>query len=153
MSPNDIKHIVNCVVDYGWPVQIGYEGDVNDEYWETMEYENVEPILVVMGHILDYDPIRLDPNHPHDWPIETRESMPCWVRQCYDDEWSKWGQGIVFSDGQIYLIRDPDGISEYVPSWDKTDIGHEIQTCSPHPLNPTMEPPSDWMPEGKRILK
>jgi hypothetical protein len=77
MSPNDIKRIVNCVVDYSWPWQSYDAGrqNIQDDGW-SMPRSDLNGLLSELQSF----PCRLDPNHEWDWPVEAREGMPCWVR-------------------------------------------------------------------------
>lgn len=142
MSPNDIKRIVNCVVDYGWSILIKMHRDENGAFTDQ------ETRVTVFDIILDYlrtNPCRLDPTHIWDWPIESREGYPVWAL-CdgkYRNKGGRWMQfdsiehARDYADGQIG-VHGIDSIKHFV---------------APHPLNPTMEPPVNWQPEGRRILK
>jgi len=145
MNEQEIKKIVCAVVDYGWPWQI--EGlhaveDVrlNRKTWET---DRDQTLANLCGSIHIGEPVRLDPDHPHDWAVEMREGMPCWVRKQdgtgqFDRLWRK--TGIVnssFSTGwNVYNIVDYDWVCVAL-----------------HPLHPDQPPPDDWNPEGRRILE
>jgi hypothetical protein len=135
MSPNDIKRIVNCVVDYGWP-------------WQYDDWQS--PFVIAedqsLGHLLyclylqeckpDRDDlhVRLDPGHVWDWPIESRDDMPCWTKPESPNmpEWHKYET--------VSLAKN-----DY-PNW-------HMYIVAIHPLNLTMEPPAGWVADGKRILK
>jgi hypothetical protein len=136
MSPNDIKRVVNCVVDYGWPWQW-----LTDEGFETPSDQSLNALL---WQITKYHVVRLAPTHVWDWPIETREGMPCWFRY-RGDGWSPfypWERGILM--GSVMWTSQES--FEYATAMD-------MQIVAIHPLNPTMEPPAGWSPENKRILK
>lgn len=137
MSPNEIKRIVNCVVDYSWPWQVGYTSLYHTEIdWQPPINGDIYTLLADLSVEM---PIRLDPGHIWDWPIETREGMPCWARYKIGmlsgngDSWFPWK----LTNTDFVGVKDP-------------EVSHMV---TPHPLNPTMEPPADWSPENKRILK
>jgi hypothetical protein len=141
MSPNDIKRIVNCVVDYGWPWQW-----LTDEGFETPSDQSLNALL---WQITKYHVVRLDPNHPHDWPIETREGMPCWAL-IFEDHKPRWrrfrDRSEVFERKAFLRSANDEGLETIVDNI-------EDLITAPHPLNPTMEPPADWVADGRRILK
>jgi hypothetical protein len=143
MSPNDIKRIVNCVVDYSWPWQVGYTSLYHTEIdWQPPINGDIYTLLADLSVEM---PIRLDPNHVWNWPVETREGYPVWAL-CdgkYRNKGGRWMQfdsiehARDYADGQIG-VHGIDSIKHF---------------AAPHPLNPTMEPPAGWSPENKRILK
>jgi len=133
MTPQETKKIVCAVVDYGWPWQIyeswGEDMFTQDGDWITQEDASFARLLKELGSGI---PVRLDPNHPHDWPIETREGMPCW---------------------RAKHLR-PTEFHGY--DWYKTHVADMVfkrYEVAPHPLHPDQPPPEDWIVEGKRILK
>jgi hypothetical protein len=146
MNEQEIKKIVCAVVDYGWPWQY----DDWQSPFVTAEDQSI-------GHLFHcfylqeckpgYDDlhVRLDPNHPHDWPIETRARMVVWYRVRYwtDQHGSRW------SDWDISII---DIVKKR--SWPYIkDESNDFQFVAPHPLHPDQPPPDDWTPESKRTLK
>jgi hypothetical protein len=136
MSPNEIKEIIRVVVDYGWKweVLLGRNsmgelvyGKPNDQELDTLLFK------LARG-----EGVRLAPTHEWDWPVETRVDMPFWYRYRY-----------TLNPASTLSPWDRRRVSEF-------SIGHidyEYHNVAIHPLNPTMEPPLDWQPEGKRILK
>lgn len=141
MQANEIKEIIRVVVDYGWPWQVLHAaGEKIDGKWVPKWLGWGDPslhgLLTVLANPL-YD-VRLAPTHEWDWPVETRVDMPFWYRYRY-----------TLNPASTLSPWDRRRVSEF-------SIGHidyEYHNVAIHPLNPTMEPPLDWQPEGKRILK
>jgi hypothetical protein len=132
MSPNDIKRIVNAVVDYGTSWQI----------WDPVVGAWIGPITQSLPQLLHElargTTIQLAPKSSWDWPMETRDGMACWYRCLFtlnpEAEPSPWSR-------------------RYISPFAVNNSDYLYQEVAPDPINPTMEPPLDWSPENKRILK
>lgn len=134
MQPNDIKHIINCVVDYSWPWEFYFTFSDQEGWWQDTKADpSLERLCRVIGK--GKYAVRLDPDHVWSWPIEARATYPSWWRKLNLEKRRSWG---------IWHRN----FGEY--SFKTT---YELQNVAIHPLTPTMEPPSGWVAEGKRILK
>lgn len=140
MQDKEILKIIQAVVDYGWPFQRYYISGNDGKLWKTEEKN--QSIFTLLKMLSVQAPVRLDPDHPHDWPIEKREGMPVWALWEFgipdidpDNEWKYYGD-----------LRDIEQIGQYEHAGLK-------YTVAPNPLNPDEPPPSDWSPERRRVLE
>lgn len=149
MTPQQIKHIIQVVVDYGWPTQVICIQPDGSYTWEPID--DMDQLLWCLRIESDISkaPVRLDPTHEWNWPIETREGMPCWALEPGHNA-VLWFPAYVKEPYIVY----PDGSTAWSGPGHHNDwhIG-VLQCVAPHPLKPNEPPPADWTPEGKRVLK
>jgi hypothetical protein len=115
-----------------------------DDEWRDVPINNTFEKLV--EHFACYGKARFDPLFVWPYPPETREGVPVWYRFLEPGYYpSEWGRGFI-NQGVLYSMEETDNIATAVD-----DESYEIRACDPRNLQEP--PPTDWTPEGKRIIE
>jgi hypothetical protein len=121
-------------VELGYPWQVGYTSLLRKEIdWQPAIFGDFYTLLATLS---DKMPVRLQPDYVWDFPVENRVEFVCWARvrpKKTNEQWSPWRKEFKRPIGTLRV--------------------YDYQFVTPDPRNPDTPPPSDWTPEGRRVVK